>query len=87
MILKVLLIIISIALSFGGKIKNRIPKSALSAPPSAATVVPRKPGELVSTVPEARVRIAGQRFIVPGDYVVAEDYGVGLYVGLKYVVR
>jgi transcription-repair coupling factor (superfamily II helicase) len=34
---------------------------------------------------EARIRIAGQRFIIPGDYVVSEEYGVGMYIGIKIV--
>ena len=32
-----------------------------------------------------RVQISAGRFIVPGDYVVHEDYGVGRYLGLRYV--
>jgi len=31
----------------------------------------------------SRVKVAGNRFVVPGDYVVHEKYGVGLYVGGK----
>lgn len=30
----------------------------------------------------ARVKIGGERWIVPDDYVVNEEYGVGLYVGI-----
>lgn len=32
---------------------------------------------------KSRVKVAGNRFIVPGDYVVHERYGVGQYVGVK----
>jgi len=32
-----------------------------------------------------RIQISAGRFIVPGDYVVHEDYGVGRYLGLRYV--
>lgn len=32
---------------------------------------------------KSRVKVAGNRFIVPDDYVVHERYGVGQYVGVK----
>ena len=35
--------------------------------------------------PETRVAIGGERFMMPGDYIVHEDYGIGKYVGIKMV--
>eukprot|EP01038_Epipyxis_sp_PR26KG_P010616 gene10616-14257_t len=32
-----------------------------------------------------RVQIKGSRYIVPGDYVVHEDYGIGKYIGIREV--
>lgn len=32
-----------------------------------------------------RIKISAGRFIVPGDYIVHEDYGIGRYLGLRYV--
>lgn len=32
---------------------------------------------------KSRVKVAGNRFVVPGDYVVHERYGVGQYVGVN----
>lgn len=32
---------------------------------------------------KSRVKVAGNRFVVPADYVVHEKYGVGQYVGVK----
>lgn len=34
---------------------------------------------------EAKIRIGGSRWIVPGDYVVNKEYGIGRYIGVRKV--
>ena len=33
---------------------------------------------------EQRIKVSADRFIVPGDYVVHEEYGVGRYIGIRF---
>lgn len=40
---------------------------------------------LITDVEKARVKIAEDRFIIPGDFVVSEEYGIGMYIGVKMV--
>lgn len=34
---------------------------------------------LITSLSSSRIRIGGQRWILPGDYIVHEEYGVGRY--------
>jgi transcription-repair coupling factor (superfamily II helicase) len=40
---------------------------------------------LITNLDGSRIRIGGQRWIMPGDYVVHEEYGVGRYLGVRMV--
>eukprot|EP00981_Chlorochromonas_danica_P010137 scaffold3046_cov176-Ochromonas_danica.AAC.4 len=33
-----------------------------------------------------RVKVAAERYIIPGDYVATEEYGIGQYLGVRQVV-
>ena len=35
---------------------------------------------LITNLDKSRIKIGGQRWILPGDYVVHEEYGVGRYL-------
>ena len=35
--------------------------------------------------PETRVAIGGERFMMPGDHVVHEEFGIGRYVGVRNI--
>ena len=35
--------------------------------------------------PDTRVPIGGERFMMPGDFVVHEEFGIGRYVGVRMV--
>lgn len=53
-------------------------------PTSVQIPVPLKTS-LITDVEKARVKIAEDRFIIPGDYVVSEEYGIGIYLGVSMV--
>ena len=38
---------------------------------------------LITTLDKSRIKIGGQRWILPGDYIVHEEYGVGRYADLQ----
>jgi len=40
---------------------------------------------LLTDPDKCMVRVAGSRTILPGDYVVHEEYGIGLYLGIRMV--
>ena len=40
---------------------------------------------LLTDIPLSRIKVAAERFVIPGDYVVNEQYGVGLYLGVRMV--
>jgi transcription-repair coupling factor (superfamily II helicase) len=40
---------------------------------------------LLTDPEKCMVRVAGSRTILPGDYVVHEEYGIGLYLGIRMV--
>jgi len=40
---------------------------------------------LITDNDKSIVRVAGSRTILPGDYVVHEEYGIGLYLGIRMV--
>jgi transcription-repair coupling factor (superfamily II helicase) len=40
---------------------------------------------LITEPVASTVKIAGNRYIVPGDYIVHQEYGIGKYLGVKMV--
>jgi len=64
--------------------KSKRVKSALNG----AKVVLREVDKNIvnnTTYSPGRLKIAAERYIVPGDYVVNEEYGIGRYLGIRYV--
>jgi transcription-repair coupling factor (superfamily II helicase) len=55
----------------------------LATPAKTVRQVSRVP--LLTDVHMARIMVAGDRYVVPGDYVVNELYGVGKYLGIRQV--
>lgn len=40
---------------------------------------------LLTDLKNARVKVSSDRYIIPGDYVIHKDYGIGKYIGVKMV--
>lgn len=59
-------------------------RSSSSSSPVSRREQPRKQ-PLLTKLDVSRVKIGGLRWIIPGDYVVHEEYGVGKYVGIRMV--
>jgi transcription-repair coupling factor (superfamily II helicase) len=59
-----------------------------SAPPlekTAPALLKSLAPPLLTDTESSRVKVAAERFIIPGDYVVNSDYGVGQYLGVRMV--
>ena len=63
-------------------IRGRALTMSSRQPTNAANNMMRKKQiqPLITTLDKSRIRIGGQRWILPGDYIVHEEYGVGRYI-------
>jgi transcription-repair coupling factor (superfamily II helicase) len=52
---------------------------------SGNTNVKKQMQDLITDTEQSRLKIGGQRWILPGDYVVHSEYGVGRYLGIRMV--
>jgi len=65
--------------------KPKVLRSALYDARVVSRDVDKNTASNTSSNSAGRLKIAAERYIVPGDYVVNEDYGIGRYLGIRYV--
>ena len=71
--------------SFQSALYAGVSKRTQTAP--KVVVTPRRSNKqpLRTDFDVSRVKIGGIRWIIPGDYVVHEEYGIGKYIGIRMV--
>ena len=79
-----------ICLGFSGSFRYHSKVKPIQFTPKPILQFPKRGSNQVyqdiETNPDiARTKIAGQRWIVPGDFIVHREYGIGLYIGLKQI--
>jgi transcription-repair coupling factor (superfamily II helicase) len=62
-----------------------LPSFMVMSTKSSNTNVKKQVQDLITDTDQSRLKIGGQRWILPGDYVVHSEYGVGRYLGIRMV--
>jgi hypothetical protein len=90
LVLVALLILLPLRLYSGGRVRSAASIAATATVKGLEALAPNllhkslEPALLTDTA-ISRVKVAAERFIGPGDYVVNSDYGVGQYLGIRMV--
>lgn len=75
---------ISLSLSSKSKVINQA-NNDINIKTSSSNTNKHNYNNLITDTDRSIVRVAGSRTILPGDYVVHEEYGIGQYVGIRMV--